>query len=72
VCRKGGKIVTMPFAPRVARAIDLAIGERAADPIFLRADGGRLERHVTRGSCGGSHDEPGSTSGSGPTRSATR
>jgi site-specific recombinase XerD len=46
VCRKGGKIVTMPLAPRVARAIDLAIGERATGPIFLRADGLRLERHA--------------------------
>lgn len=27
VVRKGGKIVTMPFAPRVARALDLAIGD---------------------------------------------
>jgi integrase/recombinase XerD len=46
VCRKGGKIVTMPLAPRVARAIDLAIGERAAGPIFLGADARRLERHA--------------------------
>jgi integrase/recombinase XerD len=28
VTRKGGKIVTMPLAPRVARVLDLAIGER--------------------------------------------
>jgi site-specific recombinase XerD len=46
VCRKGGKIVTMPLAPRVARAVDLAVGERAAGPIFLGADGRRLERHA--------------------------
>ncbi len=46
VCRKGGKIVTMPLAPRVARAVDLAIGERTAGPIFLGADGRRLERHA--------------------------
>ncbi|HXZ76631.1 MAG TPA: tyrosine-type recombinase/integrase [Streptosporangiaceae bacterium] len=29
VVRKGGKVVTIPLAPRTARAIDLAIGERA-------------------------------------------
>jgi integrase len=28
VTRKGGKVVTVPLAPRTARAIDLAIGER--------------------------------------------
>ena len=28
VLRKGGKLVTIPLAPRTARAIDLAIGER--------------------------------------------
>ena len=41
VLRKGGKLVTIPLAPRTARAIDLAIGERLAGPIFLRADGQR-------------------------------
>ena len=30
VTRKGGKVVTIPLAPRTARAIDLAIGERCA------------------------------------------
>jgi integrase len=29
ITRKGGKVVTIPLAPRTARAIDLAIGERA-------------------------------------------
>jgi integrase/recombinase XerD len=28
VTRKGGKVVTIPLAPRTARTIDLAIGER--------------------------------------------
>jgi integrase len=46
VLRKGGKTVTMPLAPRVARAIDLAIGERQAGPIFLDASGQRLDRHA--------------------------
>jgi site-specific recombinase XerD len=45
VLRKGGKIVTIPLAPRTARAIDLAIGERLEGPIFLRADGRRMDRH---------------------------
>jgi integrase/recombinase XerD len=46
VLRKGGKIVTMPLAPRVARAVDLAIGERTARPVFIGADGERLDRHA--------------------------
>ncbi len=37
IVRKGGKIVTVPLAPRTARAIDLAIGERVEGPIFLGA-----------------------------------
>jgi integrase/recombinase XerD len=45
VLRKGGKIVTIPLAPRTARAIDLAIGERLEGPIFLRPDGHRMDRH---------------------------
>jgi integrase/recombinase XerD len=45
VTRKGGKIVTVPLAPRTARAIDLAVGERIQRPIFLAADGRRLDRH---------------------------
>jgi integrase/recombinase XerD len=45
VLRKGGKIVTIPLAPRTARAIDLAIGERLDGPIFLRPDEQRMDRH---------------------------
>jgi integrase len=41
----GGKIVTIPLAPRTARSLDLAIGERLGGPIFRRADGQRLDRH---------------------------
>ena len=37
--------MTIPLAPRTARAIDLAIGERCDGPIFLAADGRRLDRH---------------------------
>ncbi len=45
ITRKGGKVVTIPLAPRTARAIDLAIGERAEGPVFLAKDGRRLDRH---------------------------
>jgi integrase/recombinase XerD len=38
-------VVTIPLAPRTARAIDLAIGERTDGPVFLAADGQRLVRH---------------------------
>jgi site-specific recombinase XerD len=44
--RKGGKTVLMPLAPRTARAVDLAIGERLGGPIFLGRDGRRLDRHA--------------------------
>ena len=46
ILRKGGKIVTIPLAPRTARAVDLAIGERSEGPIFRAADGSRLDRHA--------------------------
>ena len=36
ITRKGGKVVTIPLAPRTARAIELAIGERAEGAIFTR------------------------------------
>jgi hypothetical protein len=38
ITRKGGKVVTIPLAPRTARAIDLAIGERSEGPVFLAAE----------------------------------
>ncbi len=47
ITRKGGKVVTIPRAPRTARAIDLAISERSEGPIFLAAGGRRLDRHAT-------------------------
>jgi integrase/recombinase XerD len=46
VVRKGGKLVTMPLAPRVARAVDLALGERVDGPVFVDSEGQRLDRHV--------------------------
>jgi integrase len=42
---QGGKVVTIPLAPRTARAIDLAVGERSNGPVFLAPDGRRLDRH---------------------------
>ena len=46
IMRKGGKIVTIPLAPRTARAIDLAVGERSEGPIFVGANGKRVDRHA--------------------------
>ena len=46
VLRKGGKIVTVPLAPRTARSIDLTLGERVEGAIFLRRDGQRMDRHA--------------------------
>jgi integrase/recombinase XerD len=46
VTRKGGKVVTVPLAPRTARAIDLAVGERSEGPIFIARNGQRLDRHA--------------------------
>jgi integrase/recombinase XerD len=46
ILRKGGKIVTIPLAPRTARAVDLAIGERSEGPIFRPVTGFRLDRHA--------------------------
>ena len=53
ILRKGGKIVTIPLAPRTARAVDLAIGERSEGPILQAGDGTRLDRHAaSNASCG--------------------
>ena len=45
ITREGGKVVTIPLAPRTARALDLAIGERCEGPIFTSSNGSRLDRH---------------------------
>jgi integrase/recombinase XerD len=45
ILRKGSKTVTIPLAPRTARAIDLVVGERSEGPIFTMA-GVRLDRHA--------------------------
>jgi site-specific recombinase XerD len=46
IVRKGGKTVTIPLAPRTARAVDLAVGERCEGPILRGGDGRRLDRHA--------------------------
>ncbi len=47
ITRKGGKVATIPLAPRTARAVDLCVGERDERPIFLNRDGTRrLDRHA--------------------------
>ena len=45
IYRNGGKTVTIPLAPRTARAVDLAVGERSEGQIFCDRAGGRLDRH---------------------------
>ena len=45
ITRKGGRKAVIPLAPRTARAIDLAVGERCEGPIFTTRAGQRLDRH---------------------------
>ena len=59
-------MVTIPLAPRTARAMELAVGERVEGPLFVTADGRRLDRHgaarivrrVTRRADIGKHVSP--------------
>jgi hypothetical protein len=44
ITRKGGEKAVIPLAPRTARAIDLAVGERCEGPIFTTPAGQRLDR----------------------------
>ena len=43
---KGNKPAVIPLVPRVARTIDLALGERCGGPILHRHDGRRLDRRT--------------------------
>jgi integrase/recombinase XerD len=43
---KGNKRATVPLVPRIARTIDLAVGERHEGPILRRRDGQRLDRRT--------------------------
>ena len=45
VNRKGGKTVVIPLAPRTARTVYLAVGERNEGPIFTTGTGERMNRH---------------------------
>ena len=47
VRRKGGRTVIVPMAPRTARTVYLAVGDRTEGRIFLMKDGsGRMSRHA--------------------------
>ena len=72
ITRKGGKVVTIPLAPRTARAIDLATGERCDGPVFLTADRRRLDRHGAGRIVRRAARRPGSASPSARTRSGMR
>ncbi len=53
VVGKGAKVAVIPLPPRVARAIDVALGERLHGPVLLSRSGQRLDRHgATRIVCG--------------------
>ncbi len=45
ITRKDGKVVSIPLAPRTARAIDRAIGKRCEGPVFLAPDSRRMDRN---------------------------
>ena len=45
IVRKGGNTVIVPLAPRTARTVYLAIGERDKGPIFVADSGARTNRH---------------------------
>jgi integrase/recombinase XerD len=60
ITRKGGKVVTIPLAPRTARAIDLAIGERCEGPILSALTAGGWTGTAPRGSSAASPAAPGS------------
>ena len=68
ITRKGGKIVTIPLAPRTARAIDLAIGERTEGPVFLARTAGGWTGTAPGGSSGAPPATPGSARPSHLTR----
>jgi integrase/recombinase XerD len=72
ITRKGGKVVAILLAPRTARAIDLAIGERTGGPVFLAADGRRLDRHGAGPIVRKTAAAPGSPRPSLPTRCGMR
>ena len=46
VLGKGSKLAVIPLPPRVARAVDLAAGERTSGPLLLGRTGERLNRQA--------------------------
>ncbi len=46
VLGKGSKLALIPLPPRVARAVDMAAGERLSGPLLLAQYGLRLNRHA--------------------------
>ena len=46
ILRKGGKHVTIPLAPRTAKSLDLYVGERRSGPVFVGANGLRMDRYA--------------------------
>jgi integrase/recombinase XerD len=44
VVGKGSKLAVIPLPPRVARAVDLAAGERCSGPLLLTRAGNRMNR----------------------------
>ena len=46
VVGKGSKLAVIPFPPRVARAVDVAAGERTSGPLLLTRAGHRMNRQA--------------------------
>ena len=69
---KCGKHVTIPLAPRTARAVDLVVGERTEGQSSSAHTANDSIVTALHGSCGASPAAPTSTSGSDHTPSATR
>ncbi len=72
VLRKGGKVVTIPLAPRTARAIDLAIGERVDGRSSWAVMAGGSTATLPGASCDALLARPVSTKRSGRTPSGMR
>jgi len=72
ITRKGGKVVTIPLAPRTARAIDLAIANALPGRSSWLRMGGGWTGTAPGGSSAKSRAAPGSPRKSPPTRSGTR
>ena len=72
ILRKGGKVVTIPLAPRTARGstVRSVNGPRGRSSATLTVRGSTVMPRL--GSCDASRDGPGSTSGSDPTRCGMR